>query len=202
VGSEKVKRPKKRVPLISQETIKALSHGLRVDLLRVLNERTASPNELAKELDEDLTQVSYHVKILKNCKYLVEVKNEPRRGAVEHYYKATRAALIDDDLAAKLPKVVRETLSVEALEAIYGEAAESIRTGSFDKRTDRHVSWVPMRLDEEGWKALMALLMDTLGKAEKIKADSAERLAGEGEAGNGVIVSLMGFESAPAPGIP
>lgn len=199
MGAENHRNIGKRAPLISQETIKALSHGLRVDILRVLNERVASPSELANELDEDLTHVSYHVKILKDCSYVAEVKNEPRRGAVEHYYKATKAALISDDLASHLPEPVRETLTVEALEAIYAEAAESIRTGAFDRRVDRHVSWMPMRLDDEGWQTLMSLLTSTLDEAKTIKAESAERLAATGQTGNGVIVTLMGFESAPRP---
>ena len=37
---------------------KALAHPLRVQLLSLLNEGVSSPNELAKKLDEPLTNVS------------------------------------------------------------------------------------------------------------------------------------------------
>ncbi len=49
---------------LDQRLIKALAHPLRVEILAILNERVASPNELAKGLGEGLSQVSYHVKVL------------------------------------------------------------------------------------------------------------------------------------------
>ena len=55
----------------------------------------ASPNELSKELEEGLSQVSYHVKVLKDFECIEMVKTEPRRGAVEHYYRATSRAFLD-----------------------------------------------------------------------------------------------------------
>lgn len=48
-----------------------------------------SPNELARHLDEPLTNVSYHVRMLHDLGVIREVKTEPRRGALEHYYAAT-----------------------------------------------------------------------------------------------------------------
>ena len=51
---------------VNQDLVKSLAHELRAEILAILNERMASPNELAKELDEGLSQVSYHVKVLKD----------------------------------------------------------------------------------------------------------------------------------------
>jgi predicted transcriptional regulator len=65
------------------DMVKALSHELRVEILTILNERVASPNELAKELGEGLSQVSYHVKVLRDYGTITLVKTVPRRGAVD-----------------------------------------------------------------------------------------------------------------------
>jgi DNA-binding transcriptional ArsR family regulator len=76
--------------------VKALTHELRVEILVILGERTASPKELSDALDEGLSQVSYHVKVLREYECIELVDTKPRRGAVEHYYRATsrgRAAL-------------------------------------------------------------------------------------------------------------
>ena len=89
---------------IEQRLFKALSHPLRFQALIILSERVASPNELAKELNEGLSQVSYHVKVLKDCECIELVKTEPRRGAVEHYYRATSRAFLSDDEWARLPE--------------------------------------------------------------------------------------------------
>ena len=81
---------------VDQRLVKALAHPLRVEILTILNERMASPNELSKELEEGLSQVSYHVKVLKDFECIEMVKTEPRRGAVEHYYRATSRAFLTD----------------------------------------------------------------------------------------------------------
>lgn len=67
---------------------KALSHPLRATLLQLLGEGQASPNELAKRLQEPLTNVSYHVRQLNELGLLELVATEPRRGALEHFYRA------------------------------------------------------------------------------------------------------------------
>lgn len=66
--------------------VKALAHPLRVEILGALEHRTASPNELADELDAPLGNVSYHVRQLAAAGLLRLVRETPRRGAVEHYY--------------------------------------------------------------------------------------------------------------------
>jgi DNA-binding transcriptional ArsR family regulator len=48
-----------------------------------------SPNELAKALDAPLGTVAYHVRMLEDRGLLVLAGTEPRRGAMEHYYRLT-----------------------------------------------------------------------------------------------------------------
>ena len=68
--------------------VKAMSHPLRVRILAILQERTASPVELAQVLEGTLGTVSYHVRTLHQLG-LIELVDETRvRGAVEHHYKA------------------------------------------------------------------------------------------------------------------
>ncbi len=43
---------------------KALSHPMRARILGILDERVASPNEIAEMIDERLPNVSYHVRAL------------------------------------------------------------------------------------------------------------------------------------------
>ena len=92
---------------VNQDLVKSLAHELRAEILAILNERMASPNELAKELDEGLSQVSYHVKVLKDYGVIRLVKTEPRRGAVEHYYRATSRALPDRSRLARAAQIRR-----------------------------------------------------------------------------------------------
>ena len=68
--------------------VKALAHPLRVRALAILTEREASPSELAEELDEPLGNVSYHVRLLHDLGLIELVRTTPRRGAIEHHYRA------------------------------------------------------------------------------------------------------------------
>ena len=81
----------------TENRIKAMSHPLRASILRILTERTASPAEMARDLDEDLSNVSYHTKQLVGFECVELVSTRPVRGALEHFYRATERHLIDTE---------------------------------------------------------------------------------------------------------
>src|SRR4051812_50182977 len=71
-----------------QRYVKALSHPLRVRILGILEDRAASPVELSQVLDATLGTISYHVRQLNELGLLELVRETPRRGAIEHHYRA------------------------------------------------------------------------------------------------------------------
>jgi DNA-binding transcriptional ArsR family regulator len=76
--------------LDAAEVTKALSHPLRLEYLRALaGRRELSPSEFARESDEPLGNVSYHVKALFEADVLEVSSMVPRRGAMEHRYSFT-----------------------------------------------------------------------------------------------------------------
>src|SRR5690349_12983154 len=135
---------------VDQRVVKALAHPLRVDILTILNDRMASPNGLSKELDEGLSQVSYHVKVLKDFDMIELVKTEPRRGAVEHYYRANIRVLIPAWIAKLWPKSAQRGVFGVVLEDIAKDAITSLQAGTFDKRPDYVVGRDPRILDGKG----------------------------------------------------
>jgi DNA-binding transcriptional ArsR family regulator len=181
--------------VIDQRLVKALGHPLRADILSSLNEKVASPSQLAKQLGEGVSQVSYHVKVLVECDCLELVKTEPRRGAVEHYYRATSRAFLNAEEFAQLPESIRPGMSATLIRAVINDAAAALSSRTLDSRDDRHLSWTPMILDEVGWNDLIAMLSDSLDRALEIQAESADRLAGVKEEGFSASVTLMGFET-------
>jgi DNA-binding transcriptional ArsR family regulator len=74
---------------VDPRLIKALGHPVRVRALAILNERVASPSELAEELGEALGNVAYHVKVLEENGAIELVRTAPVRGALEHFYRAS-----------------------------------------------------------------------------------------------------------------
>lgn len=67
---------------------KALSNDVRARALELLAEGARSPKQIAAELGLDLRGVAYHVRVLKKLGCIELVEALPRRGAVEHVYRA------------------------------------------------------------------------------------------------------------------
>src|SRR4051795_6611995 len=82
---------------------KALAHPLRARILQRLGERIASPGELAVELGAGLGVVSYHAGMLRDYGCVELVRTEPRRGALEHFYRAIARPTLDADQWRALP---------------------------------------------------------------------------------------------------
>jgi DNA-binding transcriptional ArsR family regulator len=161
-------------PAIDQRIMKALSHPLRVRMLTLLNQKVASPSELADELDEPLGNVSYHMRFLADLKMVKLVRTEPRRGAVEHYYEALEPPLISDDDWAQLPVALRRSLSDSTLADIARDLKGAGEAGGFD-RENIHVSRVALTLDQQGWDELSDLLSQLLERAREVQEQSNKR---------------------------
>jgi DNA-binding transcriptional ArsR family regulator len=74
---------------------KALSNDVRARALELLAGEATSPKLIAAELGVDLRRVAYHVRVLKKLGCIELVETLPRRGAVEHVYRAADWVLKD-----------------------------------------------------------------------------------------------------------
>src|SRR4051812_7603667 len=79
-------------------------------MLSILQDREASPKELAAEFGIPLANVAYHIQVLRKLKLIKLVKKTPRRGAVEHHYRADYGAHIDNEAWSSTPDVVKRSM--------------------------------------------------------------------------------------------
>jgi DNA-binding transcriptional ArsR family regulator len=178
---------------ITQQLAKALAHPLRVKILSSLHKGISSPNQLAQELGEPLGNVSYHVKTLLEYDCVELVKTEPRRGAVEHFYRATDRAFLSDSDWAKIPASARKGISGSILESIGQSATDAMAEGTISARKDSHLSDTPLLLDEKGWKDLNKVLAAAVKQAAEIQKEAAGRLEDKSE-GVSTKLAIMHFE--------
>ena len=178
---------------ITQQVAKALAHPLRVKILSSLHTGISSPNQLAQELDEPLGNVSYHVKTLLEYDCVELVKTEPRRGAVEHFYRATDRAFLSDSDWAKIPASARKGISGSILESIGQSATDALAEGTIASRKDSHLSDTPLVLDDKGWKDLNKVLAGAVKQASEIQKEAAKRLDDDSE-GISTKLAIMHFE--------
>lgn len=187
--------PRQRTARIDRALVKVFAHPAKVRALTLLTERAASPKEIAEQLDLPIGQVSYHVRSLEELGMIELVGTRQVRGAVEHFYKSIRRPSLNDAEWAELSLEEREAVSVWIKQQEMIDAAQAFDAGTFDRRTDRHLSRVPLVLDEEGWGELTELMADGLEAILEIQARSAERLAHRGgEGGIPVAASMSCFE--------
>jgi hypothetical protein len=180
---------------VEQIVAKAFAHPLRVEILIILNERVASPNLLSQELGQSLNLVAYHVRVLQkyNCIELVDTKQ--RRGATEHFYRATRRQFLTDGEWSRMPRSLRPGLSGAMLKALFDDVEEAVVHDTFDEVDDRHLSRTPMVVDRQGWSDVSSLMTNTLERVLEIQSEASERIAVRGEKGMLAKVMMLHFKS-------
>lgn len=183
---------------VEQNVAKAFAHPLRVQILISLNERVASPNLLAQELDQSLNLVAYHVRVLEKYDCIELVDTKQRRGATEHFYRATRRQFLTDSEWSRMPESLRPGLSGAMLKALFDDVEAAVNANTFDAIDDRHLSRTPMVVDQKGWSDVAELLGDTLDQILEIQAESSARLAESGDDGLLSRVMLLHFRSPEA----
>ena len=180
---------------VEQIVAKAFAHPLRVQILIILNERVASPNLLSQELDQSLNLVAYHVRVLEKYDCIELVDTKQRRGATEHFYRATRRQFLSDSEWARMPESLRPGLSSAMLKSVFDDIEEAISSGSLDELEDRHLSRTPMVVDRQGWDETAALLSETLDRLLTIQAQASDRVAKGSEPGLLAKVAMLHFKS-------
>jgi predicted ArsR family transcriptional regulator len=180
---------------VEQIVAKAFAHPLRVQILIILNERVASPNLLAQELDQSLNLVAYHVRVLEKYDCIELVDTKQRRGATEHFYRATRRQFLSDSEWARMPQSLRPGLSGAMLKSVFDDIEEAVKSGTLDEKEDRHLSRTPMVVDRQGWDEVSTLLSETLDRVLEIQGESNERLTNSDEEGLLSKVEILHFRS-------
>lgn len=180
-------------PIDDPRYVKALRHPLRVRILALLEEETSSPVQLSKVLRVPLGTVAYHVRTLHELGLLKEVGTTPRRGAVEHHYRAkprprpTRLAWERASPVAK--QAVTDAELLQILDVCRGAAA----AGGFD-RGEAIVERRTLELDERGWVELARAygrLQEAMSRIEGAAAARLRAARGEGRVAAGAVLMLF-----------
>lgn len=180
---------------VEQIVAKAFAHPLRVQILIILNEKVASPNMLAQQLDESLNLVAYHVRVLEKYDCIELVDTKQRRGATEHFYRATRRQLLTDDQWAQMPASLRPGMAAAVLKSIFEDIEAASKAGTLEEVDDVHISRTPVVLDKQGWGEVSTLLKDTFDQLMEIQAAASQRVAAGEDEGILAKVHLLHFKS-------
>ena len=156
---------------LDEALLRAISHPLRHRLLGMLDGRTASPNQLARELDLPLGRVSYHIRLLADLGAIELVRTEPRRGALEHFYRAVTTRLVQrgrlaEAAALRPPRDPRPEPPAHLLQRHRGGRRRRLR-----RRRASVVLRAPLELDERGLEELS----DAAARLDRPRARDQQR---------------------------
>lgn len=156
---------------------KAMAHPVRARALQILNERIASPSDIAKELELPVANVSYHVNTLLRLQCIEEVDTHVVRGAIEHMYRALRRPLAELEDVAAMPDNVRNALCVEVYNDAVAEARAALAAGTAERRPDVYWSTNKGLLDDEAFRNVHDILRSAFAAIESEREAARERLA-------------------------
>lgn len=182
--------------LLDQRLIKALNHPTRAYALNVCTHRPASPKEIAAELGEDVSKVSYHFDQLMKLGCVELAKTKKRRAATEHWYRATVKHFFDAETWKRVPAKDRLKFTFDLINLMSGDIGVAARAGTLDG-DDNHISRTVLRLDKRGWKEIVSRLAEALEDVLAIKERAALRLAESDEKEIEARVNIIHFELPP-----
>jgi DNA-binding transcriptional ArsR family regulator len=176
-----------------------VNHPVRLDALVIFSERMASPNELVKLLGVPLATASHHVLELLNADVIELVKIEPRRGAIEHFYRAKVRPEVTDEEWKQMPKGTKRRLAANFLTTIVSESLASLRHGKMDDDDDLYIFWMPVRSSDEGRGEFHEIFAEFHERIEAVREMEETRQV-ENDA-PARFVAMMHFERS-RPGMP
>ena len=201
--SEDFEQEGKRMALVKQQEegtaakslLKLLAHPLRCRCQTYLCERTASPNELANRFDEPVGNVAYHFRVLEEHDCIELVDTAQRRGATEHYYRATQRTELSGEQYAALSIPDRLDFTRESVRLSMTDALTSLAQTTFVQRPDHQMTRQLGHVDEEGWERLRDIFVEAFAKVdEEVAAAAARGVSDPGRAAIPIRVVTMLFE--------
>jgi hypothetical protein len=150
---------------------------------------SSSASTLSKELGVGLGLVSYHLNqvLAKECEVVELVKEVPRRGAMEKFYRLKFQVLSEGDLAPGPRTMSLEECFIVAVAAMEAGVFEALDGSSWD--------WFLAQVDSRGWAEVSAAKEDFDSRV-RAAVDATRARSGEADIRE-VVVGAAAFPAVP-----
>jgi DNA-binding transcriptional ArsR family regulator len=171
---------------------KALGHPRRVAILECLNANGAmAPVEVSHRLRAELSNLSYHFRVLARAGLIEEIGRERIRGSVKTTYRPAARALINTSSWSSLSPATKAGISATTFQVLATRVSEALQAGTFDSKDTRHLSVSTIAVDEEAWEEVTEVIESLFRRLDQIEAEARKR----GGRQVPMSVGLLGFES-------
>jgi DNA-binding transcriptional ArsR family regulator len=180
---------------VNQRLMRALAHPMRVTILQLLEEAPSSPVRISQRIDESLGSVSYHTNVLADLGLIELVETRPARGAVEHIFRIDPDATLGSPSWRRVPPSLRSSVVGGALNSFTARAIEALRAGTFQARDGSVLSWLPLRVDEQGWAEIAEIVESVEERFRAVGERCGARLENQDD-GIPIVVAVAAFETS------
>jgi predicted ArsR family transcriptional regulator len=183
--------------MLSSVLASAMSHPTRLEAMTILLRRPASPSQIAAELEQPLSNVSYHVDQLVKFGCIRLARTEPAGGGrvVQHVYEAVDRVYFDADSWDRLGRQEKLKVAIALMRLVSEDINEAMAQMTFFEPDDNHLSRSPMDVDGEGWEEVVTLLDGVVDSLFEIQGNVAARCADGGGKTFPIKVEIMQFRS-------
>jgi DNA-binding transcriptional ArsR family regulator len=185
--------------LVDPDFVKAIGHPVRVEILVECSLAPISVTEYRNKRRSRLGRqaIEHHFSVLMDCGAIEEVDSTRERGGRARFYAATARAMFSEEDFNRLPPAVRGSLSASTLSTLWERIQESLLAGTVDSYQERHLTWIPLELDEEAFLKIIGWQDEIFFRLKPTEAEAKARMAVTGEKPMHVTLAMMGFESPP-----
>jgi predicted DNA-binding protein (UPF0278 family) len=178
---------------------KVVADEVCLSILDELNWREMSVTQYHRELGgASKPAIRYRFEMLEKIGCLVKVGKMPRdgrRGPREHVYRAAGPALAEDGVWSGLPDSIEASDEWRVFTRLADEVKEAISAGTLDARPDRHLTWLLLSLDMDGWQKAIAAIDAALAFVAEEREGAALCLAESGDVSMTMTVAALAFGS-------
>jgi DNA-binding transcriptional ArsR family regulator len=163
--------------VLSRETLfKAVSHPIRVDILRALVRGPGSPATIAPLNGCTVGTADYHFKVLdQDCGLLEPVDDVPKARDHQQFFRL-RAVRYESLQLDVLPPIAQYGVIAALLEQFVSLACLAIEDGTINRRLPYGLAARPAVFDEEGWERAQETIREADEEIELIASESRIRL--------------------------
>ncbi len=185
---------RKAIP-VNIQLVRALTNPTRIRILDAIAEGTASLSQLAKTLDEKLSVVDYHVRVLRTTGCIRQVEGEQSGPAGERTYELAPTAKPTRHMAPE--RLIRSGFGhppAAVVQSIVERGMTNPGTDIFGDGKDQ-LSCASIVVNAQGWREISAAIAEAVDRISTAHEESARRLSDSGEESISATIALASFET-------
>jgi hypothetical protein len=177
---------------------------LRINIVTELYLREMSPKQFREEFGGgSLSRIDKNFKKLAKHGWLRYIRREgpggSRRGATEHFYRATELAVFDNETWALVPYSMRVAISWRTFKILAERVRAALKAKTLDARAESHLSWTTIVLDQLGWDRVVSAVDALFASIFEEQDDAKLRISHSGDKPMVATVALTAFETPTRP---